>query len=348
MGSKPHSVNKSLSNHRREPIAPVNINSSFLRTRKVKNKMITICLVVFVFNPVVMAETIYWDDGLYHIISDSTYQYDTFWLDYNIANDPGTYLKLSGGVIDDILLYNSSSLLFKGGIITKAIRTNGTSTVTMIDGSVGWDLHAYGSNIINIMGGSIGDDLFARGNSIVTLSGGSIGNYIVALDNSVMYLNSSDLRIDSQILYPGDSLRNYGVPGGTQDMYLTGTIMGTLQDGSPINNTFFILEATDADIIVILEPTIHWIITFIHESVAVGDLEGLGAAPDKKIESLIKMLDSAGELIATEDFDKACKKLEIVLKKCDSQDPPPDFVTGTETEELAEKITELMEYIGCE
>jgi len=176
---------------------------------------------------------VYFEDGGYHLINDNTYVDEQIYLDYHIANDPGTSLELRGGVIDDILLYNNSSLLVTGGIITKSIRTHGTSTVIMSDGSVGWDFHAYGSNVIKITGGSIGDDLFSRGDSTVTLSGGSVGTYIVALDNGVMYLNGSDLRVGGQILYPGDSLRNYGVPGGTQNMYLTGTIIGTLQDGSP-------------------------------------------------------------------------------------------------------------------
>ena len=40
--------------------------------------------------------------------------------------------------------------------------------------------------------------------------------------------------------------------------------------------------------------------------------------------------------------------VSIILQKCDGQIPPPDFVIGPATEELANMIIELMEDLECE
>jgi hypothetical protein len=197
---------------------------------------------------------VYIEDGGYHLLNDNTYRYDHVMVDFSIANDPGTCLKLTGGVVDSLTLYNNSALLFTGGVINKGLTTDGRCSVTMSGGSVGWDFHAFGSDVVNISGGAIGDDLFSRGHSVITLSGGTVKTNIVAIDSGLIYLNGSNLRVNGELLYPGVSLRNYGVPGGTQNSYWKGTIIGTLQNGSSINNTFFIQRSTNADIIIIPEP----------------------------------------------------------------------------------------------
>jgi hypothetical protein len=90
---------------------------------------------------------------------------------------------------------------------------------------------------------------------MITVSGGTIGTIafyeIIAESSGMIYLNGSDFSVDGHILSIGESLRNYGV---SYNIWLTGTITGTLQDGSSLNNIFFIEEATNADIMVVPEP----------------------------------------------------------------------------------------------
>jgi len=54
----------------------------------------------------VVRAAIYIEDGGYHLINDNTYASEQIYLDYHIANEPGTSIELRNGVIDDILLYN--------------------------------------------------------------------------------------------------------------------------------------------------------------------------------------------------------------------------------------------------
>jgi len=88
------------------------------------------------------------------------------------------------------------------------------------------------------------------------------------------------------------------------------------------------------------------IIEFIRDSQEDETLEGLGGQPDKKIDVLVDMIEAAG------DLDQACQQLSIVLRKCDGQSPPPDFVQDVDesgaTAELAGMIEELMDDLGCE
>ncbi len=95
---------------------------------------------------------------------------------------------------------------------------------------------------------------------------------------------------------------------------------------------------------------IEQIVEFIDTSIADGTLEGVGPgnSAGKRVNALKNMLKSTGNLIVAEDLVGACEQLVDVLKKCDGQVPPPDFVTGEAAEELANKILELMEDLECE
>ena len=89
------------------------------------------------------------------------------------------------------------------------------------------------------------------------------------------------------------------------------------------------------------------IITFIRQSQTSGILVGLGNQPDKKIDALVNMIETVGDLINAGDLEKACQQLSIILLKCDGQSTPPDFVDGTAREELVTRIEDLMEDLGC-
>ncbi len=60
----------------------------------------------------------------------------------------------------------------------------------------------------------------------------------------------------------GDSLRDYGIIGGPNYAGLVGTVTGLLQDGTSMNNTFYISEATNADIIFVPEPMTLVLLSF--------------------------------------------------------------------------------------
>lgn len=98
------------------------------------------------------------------------------------------------------------------------------------------------------------------------------------------------------------------------------------------------------------EPTIDFILEFFDESVANGSLtgDGQGNSANGRLNALINMLEMAGDLIAIGDIEGACGQLKAASRKCDSESPPPDFVTGYAVTELYNMISELMKSIGCE
>ena len=92
------------------------------------------------------------------------------------------------------------------------------------------------------------------------------------------------------------------------------------------------------------------ILDFIDASVEDGIIvgEGSGNSANKKLNALINMFEATNDLIVGEYYDDACGQLTDILKKCDGQIPPPDFVSGQAVEELVDRILLLMEDIGCE
>lgn len=102
---------------------------------------------------------------------------------------------------------------------------------------------------------------------------------------------------------------------------------------------------------VVSEPDpVQEILAFIEQSVADGTLVPVkpGKPGEGQLGALINMIKAAGELIKAEDTLGACGQLHAALGKTDSQEQPPDFVTGEATAELAGKIQELMTILGCE
>jgi len=94
---------------------------------------------------------------------------------------------------------------------------------------------------------------------------------------------------------------------------------------------------------------IQEILDFIDESVADGTLVPAKSGPAGKgqLGALINMIKTAGELIKAEDIAGACGQLHAALGKTDGQKPPPDFVTGPASAELAQMIQDLMASLGC-
>ena len=92
------------------------------------------------------------------------------------------------------------------------------------------------------------------------------------------------------------------------------------------------------------EQVIQDILDFIDDSVSAGDLSGSGPgnSASGRLNALVNMVESAGDLIEEGDYETAFDQLETVYKKCDGETPPPDFVEGDAREELAGMILDLM------
>jgi len=246
-------------------------------------------LAVLAFNPEVMAVWINIDDGQSHTINDSTYQEDVVFLDYYNSNDPGTHINLvSGGHVNLLHACDKSTISMTGGTIGHNLTANDNASITMSGGSVKVDLYASDYSHIALTGGSVEDNLYARYNSNITVTGGLIRNAIyvgenasitmsggladrkfIVKDSGKVYLDGSDFSItdsDGNIfnLSKGDKLSEYATlveyrPANNIRDYYSGTIKGTLADGSAMNNIFEIYKTGDyagtADIVIIPEPT---------------------------------------------------------------------------------------------
>ncbi len=86
------------------------------------------------------------------------------------------------------------------------------------------------------------------------------------------------------------------------------------------------------------------ILAFFDESVEGGTLvgDGPGRSAQNRLDALRNMLEEAARRIEDGFYDEARAQLTDVYKKCDGQSPPPDFVAGDATSELAEMIQELI------
>ncbi len=98
------------------------------------------------------------------------------------------------------------------------------------------------------------------------------------------------------------------------------------------------------------EEQITEILEFIRTSVDDGTLagEGPGNSAVRRLGAFINMIKAAGELINEGDLEQACQQLQDAYERCDEDFPPPDFVAGTEREELAAKIQALRVDLGCD
>ncbi|OHB58945.1 MAG: hypothetical protein A2Y07_04690 [Planctomycetes bacterium GWF2_50_10] len=221
--------------------------------------VITICGILLYAGGITRFATaygsVYFDDGGNHIIGDAAYQNTNVYLDPYTANIPGTHAQvINGGVVNYLGAANNSTIEVDGGAINYGIQASGNSKIVVNGGTVGriWaDIHS----LVAVNGGSI-DTVNACGNGIAEIRGGAIFSAIHAWNSGKICLYGANFSIGGVELNYGDSLRLYGVIGGPNYGQLTGTITGTLLDGSVLNCQFFVpLSNPDgADIIVIPEP----------------------------------------------------------------------------------------------
>jgi beta propeller repeat protein len=169
----------------------------------------------------------------------------------------------------------------------------------------------------------------------IELKSGSISDFNVTLNPSgfvVLPDQAVDVEITFSPISEGISNAvleiNSDIPNPTVDVQLSG-------NGVPTENP--------------PEEQIMDVLDFIHESVVAGTLEGTGNgnSAEKRLNALINMIEAAGDKIGAGNFDGACGQLMAVYKKCDGEEHPPDFVTGSAAENLGTMIIELMSSLGC-
>lgn len=256
-------------------------------------------------------------------------------VDYQSPGMGTTVNMLEGGRILWLLDgYEDSIINFLGGVI---VGSRGRSV-----GSGG--ISAHDSSQVAISGGAL-QNVFGYGSSQITVSGGRIYREFNLEDNAALTIVGSGFAVDGT---PVGYIELTSILGGNYPDEPTRRLTGTLLNGDPLDNDFHI--GHNAKIILVqtlITPAeqIENILETIESSVAEGTLEGIGSGKSAKnrLNALINMLESTSELIVGEYFDDAYAQLVDVLKKCDGQVSPPDFVDGEAREELADMIMELME-----
>jgi hypothetical protein len=96
------------------------------------------------------------------------------------------------------------------------------------------------------------------------------------------------------------------------------------------------------------EPvSVQDILDFFDQSVADGTLvgDGPGSSADGRLKALRNKIKAAGDTI--DDGGDACEQLLDIYHHCDGFPRPPEFVDGSATAELIEKILLLMADLGC-
>jgi hypothetical protein len=98
-----------------------------------------------------------------------------------------------------------------------------------------------------------------------------------------------------------------------------------------------------------LEDMMANALNYFYQSVTKGDLVGVGKGKGKKeLKSLEETLKTASELIEEGYNGEACEQLSDALSRCDGDDNPPDYVSGSATSTLATMIQELIYELGCQ
>ena len=246
-----------------------------------KRLILSMVLIVIVsVNSVGLADMqIELDDGGSHTLDDNTYQDFSVRLDFFTFNDPGTHINLvNNGAVGSLYAYKEASIEMSGGSVGFNVTSRGNSTVNVSGGAIGYHLISQGNGIVNLTNGSVGSGLQAWNNSIINMSGGIIGDRVGAWEEALItisggtinngftlhkdafiYLVGTDFEVNGNPLVAGDKLSDFGTRiANSEHDYFTGTITGTLLDGSSLNNDFMIFNleysAGIGDIFVIPEP----------------------------------------------------------------------------------------------
>ncbi len=101
----------------------------------------------------------------------------------------------------------------------------------------------------------------------------------------------------------------------------------------------------------VCEINIEAILEFFYQSVKDETIKGRGKIPylaNFRLWLFRQMLETAKSFIEKEKMNYACRTLNRVFLRCDSEPKPKDFIKGEAVPELADMILVLMESFGCE
>ena len=154
-------------------------------------------------------------------------------LDDALATESSRISVRGGTVGDDLQSLDSSMVEVFGGTVADETQSNNVSTISIFGGSFADDIESYDTSTINIHGGIAGEDVEAFDNSHISIWGGSFGqgdlvtNGIGALESGTITLYGSKFFIDDIAVTDSGAI---GV--------LSGTLTGTLADGSVLDTPF--------------------------------------------------------------------------------------------------------------
>jgi hypothetical protein len=118
--------------------------------------------------------------------------------------------------------------------------------------------------------------------------------------------------------------------------------------GSPSNAAVTIIDNDEVAQSDPFEDMMADTLRFFNQSVANGSLVGVGKGKGKKeLNSLKNMLETALALIQNGSYEQACVQLSDALSRCDGYNDPPDYVSGNATAELAGRIQDVINVLGC-
>jgi hypothetical protein len=223
---------------------------------KPKQIEIILAIVAVLLCAGVPAKAIYINDGQNHVFSGPS-----FYLD--IAG-PGTNAQVVDGAALQFLGVSAyATAQIDGGLILQGMNVVTNARATVNGGTIG-GLKAYAQGFIELNGGTIsytGDissgNITSADNSIINIRGGTFDGLIIdgitTMYGGLIYLYGDNFSAAGQQLNYGDNLRDFGVTDEFGN--LTGTLNGTLADGSSFTSTFFIRNYVEGgDIIVVPEP----------------------------------------------------------------------------------------------
>ncbi len=221
--------------------------------------------------------TVIFDDGDLNTINYEIW--DTVEIRDRLIWPTTVHLVADGFIHGDVLVEDTSEFqVFDGGFVLAGVTVRYTSNFEIFEGGEAMGLSTYNNSVANIAGGSLNFDiwtynfsqvniseggtgwLYAHNNSKIIMSGGGIGIELYAYDNSEIeisggYIGPGGIYAygDSQITIFGRDFNVNGLGVGYGEITASsGTLTGTLENGDPIDNDFYIDD--NASIVLTPEP----------------------------------------------------------------------------------------------
>jgi len=206
--------------------------------------------------------TITLNDGQHHIV-DYNYNTGGFWVDRGDGEILGTTLEIVQGGKCGVAVGNMGKVILAEGVLT-GIYAEHNSFVTFLSGTLDDGYFGVGNSHLEMSGGIITGDSYSRGiwlrnYSTATISGGMLSGDFMLRDSSALTLVGSDFAINGVSVSLYEDIKDYATYEHISDgIYgYTGTITGTLADGSSLNNYFEIWDnggVSNGNIYLIPEP----------------------------------------------------------------------------------------------